>query len=51
MIGTGNPNGALSAHTVVAHEHVLHRVFKSVAQMERAGHIGRGKDDRELFGV
>ncbi len=45
MVGAGHPQGLESLHPFLANENVLQRVVQGVAEVQRAGHVGRRDDD------
>src|ERR1700728_2885225 len=47
VVHAGEPQRALAAHAMPADEHVDLRVLEHVADMYRAGNVGRGKRDGE----
>ena len=47
VVHAGEPEGAVAAHAMPADEHVDLRVLEHVADVDRAGDVGRRNDDRE----
>ena len=45
VVGAGEPEGWDAGHAAVADEGVLQCFFEGVAEMEFAGHVGRGHND------
>src|SRR6185369_402781 len=46
MVGADHPERVLAAHPLAAGEHVLKRIVERVADVERAGDVGRRHDNR-----
>ena len=51
MVGADHPQRVLALQPRVAGQDVLQRVVERVADMERAGDVGRRDDDRERLGL
>lgn len=47
MVRPRQPQCAVTAHAMVAREHIHQRMLKGMAHVERARHVGRRNDDRE----
>ena len=47
VICAGNPEGGAAGHTIVADEHILDSAGGGVAEVERAGNVGRRHGDDE----
>ncbi len=46
MVGSDHPQGVLAAHPLATGEDVLQRVVERMADVQRAGDVGRRHDDR-----
>ncbi len=51
VVHSGEPERVMAAHAVPAHQHVDLRVFEHVADVDRAGDIGRRKSNRERSAI
>ena len=51
MVGAHHPQRVLAAQPLVADHDILQRVVERVADMQAAGDVGRGVDDRIGLGV
>jgi hypothetical protein len=51
MVGADHPERVLALHPGVARQDVLQRVVERMADMQRAGDVGRRHDDGERLGV
>ena len=51
MVGADHPQRVLALHPRVADEDVLQRIVERMADVQRAGDVGRRHDDREGLGV
>ena len=51
MIGADHPERVLALQPSVAREDVLQRIVERMADVERAGDVGRRVDDRPRLGV
>ncbi len=51
VVGAGHPERVEALHPLHANQDVLQRVVQGVAQVQRAGHVGRRNHDRKGLAV
>ena len=51
VVGSGNPNGVIPLHSLIANKNILQGFVQRVPHVELSRHVGRRNDHREMLGI